>query len=100
MSFFESRLFLRGTFEEPLKLLEDVKLLKEGPVRTWVVQGTGDEVCPDKFARELVEKLKAESIPHTSHFVDAGHKASSNGVFIALQECVKEFLSIKMQQEI
>ena len=93
VAFFESRLFLRGTFEEPLTLIEDVKKLSEGPVRTWVVQGTGDEVCPDKFARELVEKLKIEGIPHTSHFVNAGHKASSNGVFLALQECVKDFLS-------
>lgn len=93
VSFFESRLFLRGTFEEPLNLLDDIKHLKEGPVRTWVVQGTGDEVCPDKFARELVSKLEGEGIPHTAHFVDAGHKASSNGVFIALQECVKDFLT-------
>ena len=23
-------------------------------MRTWVVQGTGDEVCPEKFAEELV----------------------------------------------
>ena len=93
VSFFESRLFLRGTFEEPLRLLDDVERLKEGPVRTWVVQGTGDEVCPDKFARELVAKLQAECIPHTAHFVDAGHKASSSGVFIALKECVNDFLS-------
>ena len=98
VSFFESRLFLRGTFEEPLDLLGDVKLLREGPVRTWVVQGTGDEVCPDKFARELVEKLKVEGIPHTAHFVEAGHKASSNGVFIALNDCVKDFLS-RMPQD-
>ena len=93
VSFFETRLFLKGTFEEPLTLVEDVKKLQEGPVRTWVVQGVGDEVCPDKFARELVSKLEREGIPHTAHFVDAGHKASSNGVFIALQECVKDFLT-------
>jgi len=99
VSFFESRLFLRGTFEDPLHLLEDVRRLKEGPVRTWVVQGTGDEVCPDKFARELVAKLEAEEIPHTAHFVDAGHKASSKGVFIALKECVKDFMSTMPQEE-
>lgn len=93
VSFFESRLFLRGTFEDPLHLLDDVDRLKEGPVRTWVVQGTGDEVCPKKFARQLVAKLQAEGIPHTAHFVDAGHKASSSGVFIALKECVNDFLS-------
>ena len=97
ISFFESRLILRGAFEEPLKLLENVKRLKEGPVRTWVVQGTGDVLCPPKVARELVQKLKEEGIPHTSHFVNAGHKVSSNGVFIALQECVKDFLSTMVQ---
>lgn len=30
VSFFEARLFLRGTFEDPLTLIEDVKKLKEG----------------------------------------------------------------------
>ena len=97
-SFFESRLFLRGTFEEPLQLLEDVTLLKQGPVKTWVVQGTGDEVCPDKFARELVKKLELEDIPHESFFVDAGHKASANAVFVALQNCLKNFLSALIQK--
>ena len=96
VAFFEARLFLRGTFEEPLTLVEDVKKLKQGtsgPVKTWVVQGTGDEVCPDKFARELVVKLEAEEgVLQNSHFVDAGHKSSSKGVFLALQECVRDFL--------
>ena len=31
VSFFETRLFLKGTFEEPLTLVEDVKKLKDGP---------------------------------------------------------------------
>ena len=73
--------------------MEDVEKLKEGPVRTWVVQGVDDEVCPDKFARRLVAKLETEGIPHTAHFVDGGHMPTSNGVFFALQECVKDFLS-------
>ena len=92
VSFFESRLFLRGTFEDPICLLDDVKKLKEIPVRTWVVQGTRDEVCPDKFARELVAKLEAEGVPHTAHFVDGGHLPSSNAIFVALNECVEDFL--------
>ena len=93
VSFFEARLFLRGTFEEPLTLLEDVGKLRQGPVKTWVVQGTGDEVCPDKFARQLVTRLEAEEgVLQQAHFVDAGHKSSSKGVFVALQECVQNFL--------
>lgn len=48
VAFFECRLFLRGTFEEPLDLIGRLDQLKS--VRTWVVQGTGDEVCPEKYA--------------------------------------------------
>lgn len=45
VSFFECRLFLRGTFEEPIDLLARLHLLRQGPggnaVKTWVVQGLG-----------------------------------------------------------
>ena len=52
-AFFETRLFLKGAFEEPLTLVQDVEKLKEGTFRTWVVQGLQDEICPDKTARTL-----------------------------------------------
>jgi hypothetical protein len=147
VAFFECRLFLRGTFEAPLDLLGRVAQLKD--VRTWVVQGTGDEVryhpllisgaramcacvlmwlwiemevhvrvdayrslhcatdfwvhfdslsgnlqvCPEKFAQELVARLKIEGVVHTAHFVDAGHRASSDGITVALKACVNDFLS-------
>ena len=98
VSFFESRLFLKGTFENPeqLNLLTRVKELKNGyngiPVDTWVVQGVGDEVCPEIFAQQLVKELEKREIPFVDHFVDAGHKASSDGIGIALIECVEDFL--------
>eukprot|EP01043_Picozoa_sp_COSAG02_P053071 COSAG02_NODE_5811_length_4021_cov_7.199133_2_plen_130_part_00 len=45
VSFFECRLFLRGTFEEPIDLLAHLDNLNSGPggnpVKTWVVQGLG-----------------------------------------------------------
>jgi hypothetical protein len=45
VSFFECRLFLRGTFEEPIDLLGRLDNLNSGPggsaVKTWVVQGIG-----------------------------------------------------------
>ena len=52
VSFFEARLFLRGTYEEPVELLgERLKRLAADAdrpaVRTWVAQGTGDEICPE-----------------------------------------------------
>ena len=49
------------------------------------------QVCPDKFARQLVARLEVEGVEHSSHFVDAGHKASSDGITVALKGCVNEF---------
>jgi len=94
VAFFECRLFLRGTFEEPLDLLRRVSLLKsnENTVQTWVVQGTGDEVCPERFAKSLVDRLKEEGVLRKAYFVDAGHRASSDGVKDALKLCVEDFL--------
>eukprot|EP00943_MAST-04B_sp_MAST-4B-sp1_P001363 g1363.t1 len=99
VSFFESRLFLKGTFENPeqLNLLGRVKELKNGfhgnPVKTWVVQGVGDEVCPEIFAKQLVNELESSGIPFVDHFVDAGHKASSDAIGSALIECVNDFFN-------
>ena len=64
-----------------------------GQVRTWVVQGTGDEVCPEKFAQELVAGLEAEGIPTVAHFIDAGHVAGSDGMSKALKGCVDDFVA-------
>ena len=91
VAFFECRLFLRGTFEEPLDLLGHLHKLKEVP--TWVVQGTGDEVCPEKFAQQLVEGLKQAGVKCKAYFIDAGHKSGSDGMSKALRRCVDEFLA-------
>jgi len=96
VSFFEARLFLRGTFEQPVDLLDRVKCLNSaaGRVHTWVVQGTGDEVCPEVFAQQLVAALEAADVPHQAYFVDAGHKCSSNGMTAALKQCVDQFVGV------
>ena len=65
-------------------MLFDVQLLGErlrrlASVRTWIAQGTGDEVCPETFARQLVAGLEAAGVPHTAYFFDAGHSAKSDG---------------------
>eukprot|EP00658_Telonema_sp_P-2_P048205 TRINITY_DN36687_c0_g1_i1.p1 TRINITY_DN36687_c0_g1~~TRINITY_DN36687_c0_g1_i1.p1 ORF type:complete len:346 (+),score=77.25 TRINITY_DN36687_c0_g1_i1:214-1251(+) len=91
VAFFEARLFLRGTFDHPIDLLANLGQL-EG-VYTWVVQGTGDEVCPDLFARQLVSGLEQHGVQHQAHFVPAGHKSSSDGIKVALQACVQDFLT-------
>lgn len=92
VAFFEARLFLRGTFEDIVDLVGPIGKLKAVP-KTWVVQGTGDEVCPDRFARQLVDRLREEGVAHQAHFVDAGHRASSNGIALALKDCLDDFYS-------
>merc|ERR1712094_160587 len=78
VSFFEARLFLKGTFEEPVDLLGGVPLLRGIPI--YLAHGKGDEICPEKFAQQLVATLEKAGIAHTAYFPEAGHKASSNGM--------------------
>jgi proline iminopeptidase len=90
ISFFEARLFLKGTFEDPIDLLGD-QILGLKHVPTWVCQGTGDEVCPEIYAQKLCSRLDEVGVSHIDHFVDSGHKASSGGMTEALILSVKEY---------
>jgi proline iminopeptidase len=91
VAFFESRLFLKGTFEDPIDLIGDsISNLKSLP--TWVVQGTADEVCPVDYAQQLVTRLEEAGCPHTAYFVGGGgHRPSSSGMTNALKKCLTEF---------
>jgi hypothetical protein len=51
------------------------------------------------YARQLVERLDQEGVANTSRFVDAGHRASSNGIALALQESLEEFYAIVHKKE-
>jgi len=100
VSFFEARLFLKGTYEAPVQLLgERLKQLSANTVtgrpavRTWVAQGTGDEICPEVFAQQLVAGLLHARVPHTAYFFDAGHSAKSDGMSKMLKQCVDEFMA-------
>lgn len=54
---------------------------------------SGDEVCPEKFAKDLVAMLEKAGVPHNAKFIDAGHMAKSDGMSTALRACVDEFLA-------
>lgn len=90
VSFFETRLFLKGTFETPIDLLGE-RIVNLNNLHTWVVQGMGDEVCPEIYAQQLVARLKETGCPHQAYFVQGGHLASSSGVSVALKKCLEEF---------
>lgn len=98
VSFFETRLFLKGTFEDPIDLLGDsINHLKGFP--TWVVQGMGDEVCPEVYAQQLVARLEAVGCPHKAYFVQGGHLASSSGVSVALKNSLSEFYEMIIEKD-
>ena len=56
-------------------------------------QGTGDEICPEIFAKQLVAGLEDARVPHTAYFFDAGHSAKSDGMSKMLRKCVDEFVA-------
>ena len=60
-------------------------------VRTWIAQGTGDEVCPETFARQLAAGLEAAGVPLTAYFFEAGHSAKSDEMGAMLKRCVDEW---------
>lgn len=117
VSFFEVRLFLNGVYEQGgvapdgrFDLLEGVRSLRaeeeadcgatggDGTavnvghrVPVWVVQGTGDAVCPEIFAKKLVDRLRERGVLMNAYFVDGGHKASSTGIKDQLKIVVEEF---------
>ena len=60
-------------------------------VRTWIAQGTGDEVCPETFARQLAAGLDAAGVPLKAYFFEAGHSAKSDEMGAMLKRCVDEW---------
>ena len=89
VAFFESRLFLHGTFEEPVDLLERVDRLKHTP--TWVCQGHRDEVCPERYAQKLVDALEDAGVPTRANFIEAGHEATDPVMAKCLKNSLSEF---------
>ena len=57
------------------------------------MSSTGDEICPDRFAKNLVDGLEKAGVPHKANFIDAGHMAKSDGMSTVLRACVDEFLA-------
>lgn len=119
VAFFESRLFLHGLFEEPMNLLGRVKTnshriktafsesdlsdsvdgyASSDALHYWICQGKRDEICPMRYAQELVGALNEVSIPIEAHFVDGGHQATDPVIANCLQERVEDFSKYLHQQ--
>lgn len=92
VAFFENQIFLHGTFDEPMDLLQSVERLK--PVQTWMCQGLRDEVCPTKYgAEKLATALVDAGVSTRMQFLDAGHEDTDPVIARCLQDSVADFLS-------
>ena len=94
VAFFESQLFLDGQFNNPYRILERVRNLKEdlpAPVHTWVCQGKRDQVCPPEYAQKLVDALQKANIPTYPHFIKAPHQCTDPVMQVCLRETVEDF---------
>jgi len=92
VAFFENQIFLHGTFDEPMDLLQNVYRLKS--VQTWVCQGLRDEVCPTKYGGErLAQALVDEGVISRMQFLDGGHEDTNPVIAKCLVDSVNDFLS-------
>jgi proline iminopeptidase len=90
VAFFENTLFYHGTFEDPPNLLGRLGCLRS--IHVWICQGNFDEVCPPKYAHQLVDGLKEAGVNADSYFVDSGHEASDPVMAACLVRRVQDFL--------
>jgi proline iminopeptidase len=101
LAFFETRLWLHGTFEAPSNLLERVNRLDQIPI--WICQGIYDNVCPVQNAWNLVRALKGVHHRHPrshdpgflqAYFLDANHEDTDPVMERCLKKIMNEFFEM------
>jgi proline iminopeptidase len=89
VAFFENVLFYHGTFEDPPNLLGRLGALSD--IDVWICQGNYDEVCPPRYAHQLVDEMHRANVSVQSYFVDSGHEASDPVMAQCLIHRVQDF---------
>ena len=101
VAFFETRLWLHGSFEDPSNLLARVDQLADIPI--WMCQGVYDNVCPVQNAWNLVKALKRVHHSHRrsndpgllqAYFLDANHEDTDPVMETCLKKIMNEFLEM------
>jgi proline iminopeptidase len=90
VAFFETRLWLHETFEQPSLLLQRVDQLRGIPI--WICQGKFDNVYPVQNARALVDALEDDNVHVEALFLDANHEDTDPVMAACLKNILNEFL--------
>mgnify|MGYP006219727631 CR=1 FL=1 len=67
----------------------------------WIVQGASDNICPSKYADQLVATLKENSLKLMKYhkMEQAGHQSSDKSVKQALKDSLKEFFTMFVESK-
>jgi len=104
VAFFETQLWLRGSFDQPSNLLDRVNSLRQLPI--WICQGNRDEVCRPKYAHMFVDAIRnatddtstEEPLFLQTRFLDAGHEQTDPVIAQCLLESLEEFQAMNSGQ--
>ena len=94
ISFFESLLLYRNLFERPLgplSLVENCSRIQAHRIPVWIVQGSGDLVCPVANAEAIVNFFRGcDCLQNYFEIEGANHLQSNEKITKALAECFSE----------
>ena len=96
VAFFETRLWIRGSFEEPVSDLLGEDNLERLDMPIWVCQGQRDEVCPPQYGQRFASRVQAtgKSPRVVSRFLNATHEDTDPILERCLQQSLKEFVDV------
>ena len=89
IAFFETRMWITGSYEQPSDLLSRVDRLTTMPI--FICQGRRDEVCPARYARKLADALDDEGAYYSVRFIDSGHEQSDPVMARCLEDALHDF---------
>lgn len=94
VAFFETRLWLHGSFEQPTSDLMNPQKIENLTMPVWICQGQYDEVCPPKYAENFATAVQptGKSPRIVSRFVNGSHEDTDPAIEDCLQWSSREFV--------
>lgn len=89
VAFFETRLWITGSYERPSRLLTRMEPLTTMPV--FICQGRRDEVCPPRYAHRLANALEDVGAYYSIRFLDSGHEQTDPVMALCLEDALHDF---------
>jgi proline iminopeptidase len=96
VGFFETHLWLHGSFDDPPSDLLNPKAIRNLTFPIWVCQGNRDEVCPPQYARRFVDAVAgtARSPRVVARFLNATHEDTDPQIEACLKRSLREYVEV------